>query len=146
MPPPLEDSPKCWGCSLCGICLPDETNALRSDTEGESGLTGDSEEMEGRITGGFEETPFTQSPTPSSESGIAGPDVRRLFPARDRAMPFYVQEQGARVGKSGERLTVVKERETVGGARLREVSQLVLMGNVQVSAQALHLMQICPWL
>ena len=41
MPPPLEDSPKCWGCSLCGICLPDETNALRAaavaDEEGRGG-------------------------------------------------------------------------------------------------------------
>jgi CRISPR-associated protein Cas1 len=28
MPPPLIDSPKCHGCSLNGICLPDETHAL----------------------------------------------------------------------------------------------------------------------
>ena len=30
IPPPLEDSPKCSGCSLVGICLPDEVNLLRS--------------------------------------------------------------------------------------------------------------------
>jgi CRISPR-associated protein Cas1 len=29
IPPPLEDSPKCPRCSLVGICLPDEVNALR---------------------------------------------------------------------------------------------------------------------
>jgi len=29
-PDPLQDSPKCWGCSLAGICLPDETRALAS--------------------------------------------------------------------------------------------------------------------
>jgi len=29
LPPPLVDSPKCPRCSLVGICLPDETNALR---------------------------------------------------------------------------------------------------------------------
>ncbi len=28
IPPPLEDSPKCSGCSLAGICLPDEVNLL----------------------------------------------------------------------------------------------------------------------
>ncbi|MGI6683600.1 MAG: CRISPR-associated endonuclease Cas4g/Cas1g [Myxococcota bacterium] len=28
VPPPLNDSPKCPGCSLVGICLPDETNLL----------------------------------------------------------------------------------------------------------------------
>jgi CRISPR-associated endonuclease Cas1 len=129
MPPPLEDSPKCWGCSLCGICLPDETNALRSDDEARPATPPIEESKEGS-----EENSVGES------DGEAGPDVRRLFAARDRAMPFYVQEQGARVGKSGERLTVTKERETVGGARLLEVSQLILMGNVQVSSQALHLM------
>lgn len=112
MPPPLEDSPKCWGCSLCGICLPDETNALRAAAE----ETGD------------------------EKASVVGPDIRRLFAARDRAMPFYVQEQGARVGKTGERLTVVKKMEKIGGARLIEISQVILMGNVQVSAQALHLL------
>ena len=40
LPPPLVDSPKCDGCSLVGICLPDETNLLRRanapvDDEGE---------------------------------------------------------------------------------------------------------------
>lgn len=29
IPPPLEDSPKCARCSLVGICLPDEVQALR---------------------------------------------------------------------------------------------------------------------
>ena len=33
IPPPLEDSPKCPRCSLVGICLPDETNLLRSTAE-----------------------------------------------------------------------------------------------------------------
>jgi CRISPR-associated protein Cas1 len=28
-PPPLDDSPKCPGCSLAGLCLPDELNTLR---------------------------------------------------------------------------------------------------------------------
>ena len=30
IPAPLEDSPKCPRCSLVGICLPDETNWLRT--------------------------------------------------------------------------------------------------------------------
>lgn len=33
IPPPLVDSPKCVGCSLAGICLPDEINLLRSKDE-----------------------------------------------------------------------------------------------------------------
>jgi len=35
LPPPLEDSPKCPGCSLVGICLPDETNLLTGSVRGE---------------------------------------------------------------------------------------------------------------
>lgn len=108
LPPPLEDSPKCWGCSLCAICLPDETLGLRR-------YTNDGEES-------------------------SGPDPRRLYPARDRATPLYVQDQGAKVGKSGERLVVKKQGEKIGESRLLETSQLVLFGNVQVSAQALHLL------
>ena len=107
IPPPLDDSPKCWGCSLCGICLPDETRELNE---------------------------------PHDPNNPHGPDPRRLFPARDHATPFYVQEQGARVGKAGERLVVTKERQPLGERRIIDTSQVVLLGNVQVSSQALHLL------
>ncbi len=105
IPDPLDDSPKCWGCSLNAICLPDETLALR------------------------------QVP----EDPVA-PTVRRLYPPREDATPFYVQEQGAKVGKSGEVLVVEKSGEKLGQARLKDVSQLCLMGNVQISTQTIHLL------
>ncbi|MCE9634514.1 MAG: CRISPR-associated endonuclease Cas1 [Planctomycetes bacterium] len=71
-------------------------------------------------------------------------EPRRLTPARDDAKPFHVVEQGARVGKSGERL-VVEGLDKDGvrkkvEARLLDVSQLCLVGNVQISAQALRLL------
>jgi CRISPR-associated protein Cas1 len=113
LPPPLDDSPKCNGCSLSGICLPDETHAMRMLRE--SAAHGD---------------PATSAERP----------IRRLFPPRDSVMPYYVQEQGARVGKSGERLTVSKSGEELGSARLKDVGQLVLMGNVMISAQALQML------
>ncbi len=113
MPEPLEDSPKCWGCSLCGICLPDETRELRDSA----------------------------NPAASGNPGAGvGTDPRRLYPARDRATPFYVQEQGARIGKTGERLTVTKNGEEIGETRLIDTSQVVIFGNVQISAQATHLL------
>ena len=65
-------------------------------------------------------------------------EVRRLMPARQEATPFYVQEQGASVGKSGEQLTVSLRRQTICKTRLLDVSQLCLFGNVQISAQALR--------
>lgn len=40
IPPPLADSPKCPRCSLVGICLPDETNALSDEAgRGSAGET-----------------------------------------------------------------------------------------------------------
>ncbi len=66
--------------------------------------------------------------------------VRRLYPSREEALPFYVQEQGARVGKRGELLLVKKGDEELGRVRLKDLSQLVLCGNVQVSAQTVNLL------
>ncbi len=107
MPPPLTASPKCQGCSLHGICLPDEVNLLTREVREPS--------------------------APATEP------VRRLVPARDDAQPLYVQEQGARVGLDGEVLEVrSREQGIIGKARLFELSQLVVLGNVQVSAQAIR--------
>ncbi len=107
IPEPLEDSPKCNGCSLAGICLPDETIALR-------------------------EVP----PDPLEEGWRA---VRRLYPTRDDAVPFYVQEQGARIGKRKKVLTVRKDGEELAQVRLKDVSQVVVCGNVQISSQTIRL-------
>lgn len=106
LPPPLDDSPKCRGCSLCGICLPDETLAL------------------------------TQVP-----ADPVAPSVRRLYPARDDATPLYVQEQGAYIGKKGHTIIIRKDGKELASARLKDISQVVLCGNVQISTQTLH--QLC---
>lgn len=65
-------------------------------------------------------------------------EVRRLVPARDDAQPVYVLEQGASVGRSGERLVIRRREGDDVSVRLLDVSQLSLYGNVQVSAQALR--------
>ena len=83
---------------------------------------------------------LNEAEVPPDTESLAGPDPRRLYPARDHATPFYVQEQGARIGKRGERLVVTKGDETIGESRLIETSQVVLFGNVQVSSQTLHLL------
>lgn len=113
MPPPLEDSPKCGGCSLNGICLPDETLVLN-----------------------------TLSPANAATDTVRSPagEPRRLYPVRDDALPFYVQEQGASIGKSRETLLVRKGGEEIGRARLKDTSQVVICGNVSISAQTVHLL------
>lgn len=108
LPDPLDDSPKCDGCSLAGICLPDETLALRQSR-----------------------------PDPEAAGFEA---VRRLYPSRDDALPLYVQEQGVRVGKRGNVLVVKRDREEIAKSKLKDVSQVVLCGNVQISSQTIHLL------
>jgi CRISPR-associated protein Cas1 len=70
--------------------------------------------------------------------GVPLEEVRRLVPARDEAGPVYVMEQGASVGKRGERLTVRRPDGTEEAIRLLDASHLCLYGNAQVSAQAIR--------
>ena len=104
LPPPLRGSPKCDGCSLAGLCLPDEVNFLA----GENDEADDNED-------------------------------RRILPARDDASPLYVRVHGARVGLAGDVLEVRdRDRGKLGEAKLFDTSQVVVLGNVQVTTQAVH--------
>lgn len=101
LPAPLQDSPKCFGCSLVGVCLPDEVAFLRQSD---------------------------------------GPQPRRLFPARDDALPLHIQAQGARLGKKGSCLVVRPRDAPQTEVRLKDVSQVSLYGNVQVSTQTIRVL------
>jgi CRISPR-associated protein Cas1 len=61
---------------------------------------------------------------------------RRLIPSDPAARPFYVTEQGAYVSVRNGRVEVRKGGSGLASIRLIDVSQLCLMGNVQVSTQA----------
>lgn len=115
IPPPLQDSPKCVGCSLAGICLPDEVNLLRES------------EMQ------------TTDEIPNPQSQIQNPAVRRLMPLRDDALPVYVQgAYGLSVGLKGDCLEIREKGKAVSSAKIFETSQMSLFGNVQISAQAIR--------
>lgn len=122
LPPPLDDSPKCNGCSLSGICLPDETVAMRHAREG-----------------ALEETDSGHDIAGVEDAGRNG-EIRRLFPTRDAALPLYVQEQGALVGKRGAQLIISKNGDKLATVRLKDVSQVVLMGGVAMSAPTIQLL------
>ena len=64
--------------------------------------------------------------------------IRRLMPARDDALPLYIQEQGVTLGKSGDVLTVKRRQDVIQSVKLKDVSQVSVLGNVQVTAQALR--------
>ncbi len=77
---------------------------------------------------------------PDEINFFKGADIapRPLFVARDEALPVYVQAHHAKVSKSGETLEIFVDDKKVTKARLMEVSQLVLNGNVYVTTPALH--------
>lgn len=119
IPPPLEDSPKCPGCSLNPICLPDETNALRYGAE----------EDDGQLS------LFMLGSAPRKRPQR---ELRRLIVPREDRKPVYLNTQGLRVGKSGDVLQVKEKDALRQEVRLNEVCQLNLMGNIQVSTQAIQ--------
>jgi CRISPR-associated protein Cas1 len=65
-------------------------------------------------------------------------EPRRLVPGRDEALPLYVQEQGASVGKQGDRIAVSLKGERLKDVRMLDISHVVVFGRVQVSTQAIQ--------
>lgn len=128
IPPPLIDSPKCPRCSLVGICLPDETaaaGALPHNLDASRQLWLLPDEAATTEAAGFD--------PPDSER-----EIRRLVPARDDLRPLYVTGHGLTVGKSGEVLQVRSAKQLVQEARVNEISQINLFGNVTLTAAALQ--------
>ncbi len=122
IPPPLADSPKCPGCSLVGICLPDETTLLRAGR-------GAPEAVQLSLFAPEEEG------LPRKEPAV---EVRRLVTPRDDLRPLYLNTQGLRVGKSGEVLEVKEKDALRQQVRIGEICQLNLMGNIQLTTQAIQ--------
>jgi CRISPR-associated protein Cas1 len=124
IPPPLIDSPKCPRCSLVGICLPDETTtwsiASFDEPAQQLGLFDDG------------------APAIAENTSVHEDNVRRLVPARDDLRPLYVAGHGLTIGKSGDVLQVREKSKTVQEARLGQISQVNLFGNVQLTASAVQ--------
>ena len=125
IPPPLVDSPKCPKCSLVGICLPDETAWMEHQRDYDTDTL----------------QPWLIEPGAGVSSNPDEPSehVRRLVPARDDLRPLYVIGQGLSIGKSGSVLQVRdRDRKIMQEARLMDVSQVNVFGNVSITAQALQ--------
>ena len=121
IPPPLVDSPKCPGCSLVGICMPDETRRLQdgpADSAGEQ-------------LGLFDSARKIPKKSPARET-------RLLVAPRVDRRPLYLNSQGLRVGKSGGVLRIKERDKVVQEARINEICQVNLMGNIQISTQAVQ--------
>ena len=126
-PPPLVDSPTCPRCSMVGICLPDETSFCRHSPAGDSLL----QPML------FDIGPTRLRSVPL-ESEFQATRVRQMVTARDERKPLYLNSQGFSLGKSGEVLQAKDKGKLVQEFRLHDVSQVNVMGNIQVTTQAIH--------
>jgi CRISPR-associated protein Cas1 len=137
-PAPLVDSPKCNGCSLVGVCLPDEVNLLRGLEHGAIVDPTPDPPLPP------EDAPFTNDERAVDPWGLgdaapaAARPLRRLHPASDEKLPLYVQDQGARVCLDGDCLVVRGRESATVTVRLPNTSHLVLYGNIQVTAQAMR--------
>jgi len=67
-----------------------------------------------------------------------GDRIRRLVPARDDALPLYVQSAGAKIGRSGAELTVETRDGEKHKVRIADTSHVALFGAVQISTQAVQ--------
>lgn len=65
-------------------------------------------------------------------------DVRRLFPARNDALPLYIQEKWAKVCQSGDSIIVKQGEKELGRFGLKDVSEVVLCGNISITTPCLH--------
>ena len=97
IPEPVHDN-RCNGCSVRGICLPDEVAYLN--------------ELDDR--------------------------PKRIKPVLGIDNVLYVDEQGCILKKTGERLLVVKEGETIRDIPLIHLGQVVLCGNISVTTPVMQ--------
>jgi CRISPR-associated protein Cas1 len=116
-PAPLIDSPKCPGCSLVGICLPDETWRAGSEEA---------------------EEPQQLALFDLPRRKAVKREVRPLTTARSELRPLYLNSQGIRVGRSGAVLQVKDKEKLLQEVRIGEICQVNLMGNVQITTQAVQ--------
>ena len=70
--------------------------------------------------------------------GEAPTEVRLPATPRDDLRPLYLNTQGVYVGKSSEMLVIKDNGKVIQEVRLREINQVNLFGNIQVSTQALQ--------
>ena len=126
-PPPLIDSPKCPRCSLVGICLPDETSYCQH--------TQSSDAFVQPLLFDIGATPMASRQLNSSTPIHR---VRQMVTSRDERKPLYLNTQGLSLGKSGDVLQAKEKGKLIQEFRMNDVSQVNVMGSIQVTTQAIQ--------
>ena len=82
---------------------------------------------------------------PDEVSALNGSDLspRPISVGQDEALPLIIQSQRARVTKKGETLKITDEEKGDTTARLAEISDVALFGNVSITSPALITLMRC---
>lgn len=85
-----------------------------------------------------EEARFAEALGGGPEEIARIPAPLRLFPPDSERRSLHVVTQGARVGRSGDQFTVAEREQRPQKIGAREISDIVLHGNAQITTQALR--------
>ncbi|MFO0749471.1 MAG: CRISPR-associated endonuclease Cas1, partial [Myxococcota bacterium] len=140
LPPPLVQSPKCRGCSLMPICLPDEVNLLRGLAAGTEPPVLEDVVVE-PVARAEAEPPVVEADDEAvlaADEEVKPARPRRLLAPADERRPLYVTDARARIGVEKGLFVVSTDEGPSGTARVRDTSQVVVFGRAQVSTLALR--------
>lgn len=151
LPPPLVQSPKCRGCSLQPICLPDETTLLTGLASGTDVALEDEVDDDPlalspeapRAEGEIEESEIaddssTSEPDPEPGPAISSPRPRMLLAPKDERRPLYVSDSRARVGAEKDLFVISTDEGPVGTVRVRDTNGIAIFGRAQISTMAVR--------
>ena len=127
VPPPLIDSPKCPRCSLVGICLPDETSCCQKTQSPDT-----------FVQPLLFDIGATRMASRNESASTPINRVRQMITSRDERKPLYLNTQGLSLGKSGDVLQAKEKGKLIQEFRLNDVSQVNVMGSIQVTTQAIQ--------
>jgi CRISPR-associated protein Cas1 len=85
-----------------------------------------------------EETLYQLKSPTAAERDENSPGLVRVIPQSDDGAVLYLQESGSFVGKRSEHLIIKKDGQELSRVPMHAVRQVVVVGNVQVSTQALE--------
>jgi CRISP-associated protein Cas1 len=145
IPAPLDHSPKCPRCSLVSICLPDETNLLRTAPDDElpppefqlalPGVGESNEPLEESLTHQLAE----DAPQLETLADFRLPrltlegNVRRLITPDVETKAMYVNTPGVSVTKKGEIIVVKEQGNALAEIHIKDLHHLALFGPSSLS-------------
>ncbi len=146
IPAPLAHSAKCPRCSLVSVCLPDETNLLRTGPDAELPSPETQLAFSGLLDGEASADPDTLTdaladddpawealPEPRIPRLTHEGDVRRLIAPDIDTKALYVNTPGVGIMKKGETVVVKEQGAPTLEVRIKDLHHLAIFGSAQLS-------------